>query len=133
MNKLNMTLSELLNMLKIVENHFRSNKANLPLVDKKKKMAKDKSSKKNKKLNSKGSNFKRKKVKKVFKDGTCFHCGKQGHWKKDCKSYLTIVKPDADGASKGLCMIQTSFSLSASTSNSWVLNTACGSHIYKSL
>ena len=105
-------------MLKIAESHFKSDKANLFLVDKKKKMAKDKDSKKNKRLNPEGSNFKRKKVKKIFKDGTCFHYGKQGDWKKDCKSYLASVKPNVDGASKGLYMIQTSFSLSALTFNS---------------
>ena len=79
MNKLNTTLSELLNMLKIVKSHFKIDKANLLLVVKKKKMIKGKGSKKYKKLNPKGSNFKKKKVKKVFKDGTCFHCSKQGH------------------------------------------------------
>ena len=77
MNKLNTSLSELLNILKIVDSHFKSAKANLLLVDKKKKMAKNKGSKKNKKVNPKSSNVKRKKAKKVFKDGTCFHYGKQ--------------------------------------------------------
>ena len=133
MNKLNTIVPKLLNMLQIAESHFKSDKANLLLVDKKKKMAKDKGSKKNKKLNPKDSNFKRKKVKKVFKDGTYFHGNKQGHWKKDCKSYLASVKLDADGASKGLYMIQTTFLLNALTSNSWVLDTTCGSYICKSL
>ena len=36
MNKLNTTLSELLNMLKIAESHFNSEKAPLLLVEKKK-------------------------------------------------------------------------------------------------
>ena len=133
MNKLNTTLSKLLNMLKIVESHFKSDKANLLLVDKKKKMAKGKGSKKNKKLNPKGRNFKRKKVRKVFKDDTCFHCDKQGHWKKDYKSYLASMKPDTSATSKGFYMIQTIFLLSALTFNSWVLDTTYGSHICKSL
>ena len=43
------------------------------------------------------------------------------------------MKQDASGASKGLYMIQTNLSLSTSNSNSWVLDTACRSHICNSL
>ena len=129
MNKLNTTLPELLNMLKIAKSHFKSEKA-LLLVDKKKSMAERKDSKR--KQNPKGSIQKRKKAK-DFANDIYFHCGKQGHWKKNCKSYLVSLKYDASGASKDLYMIQTSLSLSASTFNSWILDTACGFHICKSL
>ena len=47
--------------------------------------------------------------------------------------YLASLKQDVSGASKGLFMIQTNLSLSSSISNSWVLDTACGSHICKSI
>ena len=77
MNKLNTTLLELLNMLKIVESHFKSKKAPLLLVDKKKTKVEKKGSKR--KQNLKGSIQKRKKAKKDFANGACYHCGKQGH------------------------------------------------------
>ena len=56
MNKLNISLPELLNMLKITESHFKSEKTPVLLVDKisKKKTGK-KSSNKNKKMNPKAS------------------------------------------------------------------------------
>ena len=83
------------------------------------------------KFNPKKSFQNKKKAKKA--DGACFYCSKQGHWKKKYRTYLASVKQDASGASKGLYMIQTNLSLSTSNSNSWVLDTACGSHICNSL
>ena len=47
MNKLNISLSELLNILKIVESHFKSEKAPVLLVDKINKKKGKKCSKKN--------------------------------------------------------------------------------------
>ena len=76
MNKLNISLLELLNMLKIVESHFKGEKAWILLVDKisKKKAKKDFK----KKMNSKVG-ISKKKVNKVFTKSTCYHCGKEGH------------------------------------------------------
>ena len=64
---------------------------------------------------------------------TCFHCGKPGHWKRNCKVYLTNVKPGVSDAPKGMYEIHAILSLDSSKSNSWVLDTACGHHICKSL
>ena len=75
MNKLNISLLELLNMLKTVENYFKGEKAQVLLVDKISKKKTKKGSKK--KMNSKTGNSK-KKVK-VSTKGTCYHCGKEGH------------------------------------------------------
>ena len=131
MNKLNTSLSELLNMLKIVESHLKKNKAPLLIVDG---INKKKSGKKGSKrrLNAKGG-IKKKKGKKASGQMTYFHCGKPGHWKRNCKVYLANVKLGVSDAPKGMYEIQAILSLDSSKSNSWVLDTACGQHICKSL
>ena len=56
MNKLNTSLPKLLNILKIIESHFKSEKASVLLVDKIfKKKTDNKSSNKKKKMNPKAS------------------------------------------------------------------------------
>ena len=119
-------------MLKIAESHIKKDKAPLLLVDG---VSKKKAGKKGSKrrLNSKGGINKRKKEKKTFGQSTCFHCGKAGHWKRNCKAYLATVKTGANNAPKGMYEIHTILSLNSSISNSWVLDTACGFHICKSL
>ena len=64
---------------------------------------------------------------------TYFHCGKAGHWKRNCKAYLATMKTNASVAPKSMYEIHTILSLNSSISNSWVLDTDCGFHIYKSL
>ena len=131
MNKLNTSLPELLNMLKIAESHLKKNKAPLLLVDgvNKKKIGKKGSKRR---LNPKGG-IKKKKGKKASGQMTCFHCGKPGHWKRNCKVYLASVKPGASEAPKGMKEVHTILSLDSSISNTWVLDTACGHNICKSL
>ena len=68
MNKLNISLPKLLNMLKIEESHFKDEKTPVLLVDKINKKKGKKSSKK--KLNPK-ANISKKKVKKIFVKDTC--------------------------------------------------------------
>ena len=80
MNKLNMSLPELLNMLKVVESHLKGDKAQLLSVDGKKKQAMKKGTKR--KLNPKKSIKKKKKAKRLSNDGSCFFYGKKRHWKK---------------------------------------------------
>ena len=84
------------------------------------------------KLNAKGG-IKKKKGKKASGQMTYFHCGKPGHWKRNCKVYLANVKPGVSDAPKGMYEIHAILSLDSSKSNSWVLDTACGHHICKSL
>ena len=76
MNKLNISLPKLLNMLKIVESYFKDEKAPVLLVNKINKKKDKKGSKK--KMNSKAG-IAKKKVKKVSIKGNCYHCGKEGH------------------------------------------------------
>ena len=112
MNKLNISLPELLNILKTAESHFKGEKAQVLHVNKisKKKIKKDSK----KKMNPKAS-ISKKKVKKVSTKGTCYHCGKKGHWKRNCKECLVTVK--STSIAKSLCMIQTNLSLSTSFSD----------------
>ena len=98
-NKLNTSLSELLNMLKIVESYFKDEKAPILLVDKISKKKDKKGSKK--KMNPKASILK-KKVKKVSTKGTCYHYGKDGRWKRNYKEYLIILKHKKANIAKGL-------------------------------
>ena len=76
MNKLNISLPELLNMLKIAESHFKDEKIQILHVDKISKKKTKKGSKK--KLNPK-TGISKKKMKKVSAKGTCYHCDKEGH------------------------------------------------------
>ena len=89
MNKLNTSLPELLIMLKTTESHFKGEKTLVLFMNKISEKKGKKGSKK--KLNPKAG-ISKKKVKKISAKGTCYHCGKEGHWKKYCKEYLTTVK-----------------------------------------
>ena len=80
MNKLNINLPELLNMLKIAKSHFKGKKTLVLLIDKINKKKGKKGSMK--KLNPKAS-ISKKKAKKISTKGTCYHYDKDGHWKRN--------------------------------------------------
>ncbi|KAJ9556961.1 LOW QUALITY PROTEIN: hypothetical protein OSB04_011575 [Centaurea solstitialis] len=65
---------------------------------------------------------------KTPEDAVCFYCKEVGHWRRSCPKYLEELKKlKANGAStSGTYMIELH---STSTSNSWVLDTGCGTHI----
>ncbi|XP_075640381.1 uncharacterized protein LOC142612146 [Castanea sativa] len=100
MNKMVVTLLELLNMLKAAEDLIKKENTTVMLAEK---------SDSSLKLKPKGKNFKRKGSQsfnkaqgdKVNKDtekkkakGNCFHYGKPGHWKRNCRHYLASLKND---------------------------------------
>ena len=86
-NKLEVTLPKLLNMLREAASTIKKEKLVLCTGETKKKRKSKKSLKKGK---GKGRPGKAKVAKKdPTKDkGQCFHFGKDGHWKRNCKEYL---------------------------------------------
>ena len=66
--------------------------------------------------------------------GDCFHCGKNGHWKRNCKEYLASLK-DKEGGGKGtsatctLVVYVIDIFLANSYMNSWVFDTGSVAHI----
>ncbi|KAK9018707.1 hypothetical protein V6N11_033754 [Hibiscus sabdariffa] len=132
MNEINKTLPQLLGMLRTAESNMKKGGSKSVLMvrvakEKGKKVAKSKGSGKTK---PKGKDA-LKPTRGVSKDGKCFHCGKIGHWKRNCPIYLEDVKKaKAVGASvSGIYVID----VHVSTSSSWVLDTGCGSHICTSV
>ena len=59
--------------------------------------------------------------------------GNFGYWGYNYKNNLANLKQSKSIVPKGVYMIQTYFSLSDSDSDSWILDTICGSHIYNLL
>jgi hypothetical protein len=132
MNKLEVSLPELLNMLRTAENTLSKEKGKaVMMVSSSKSTGKSSGTKKNKKTIVKKKNMKAKgKAKKSSKaeaksEVKCFHCGKAGHWKRNCKIYLEKIKNDAGPS--GVFIVE--INLSSKDSLAWVLDTGCVSHI----
>ena len=124
MNKLECSLTELLNMLKTAEPTIKKEKGTIMLVAGSKKKKPKNGLKKSKKKAAKPNGG----VKKDKPKGTCFHCGQDGHWKRNCKAYLDSLKSKklGEASTSGMYMIEINLS---TNKDSWVLDTGCGSHI----
>ena len=91
----------------------------------------DPSSSKNKRkgisTKAKGGVAKKKKEKKIALKGTCFHCGQDGYWRKNCKAYLESLKKKASDApfTSSMFVIEVN---NVSNNIQWVFDTNCGSH-----
>ncbi|XP_017970501.1 PREDICTED: uncharacterized protein LOC108660729 [Theobroma cacao] len=95
MNKIEVTLSGLLNMLTQAENTIAKEKLSVHLVSSKKnKNEKRKFSKKDKdEKASTSKGIKPTRGVKMDKDNDkCHFCGKLGHWRRNCKDYLESIK-----------------------------------------
>ncbi|GKB54983.1 putative RNA-directed DNA polymerase [Tanacetum coccineum] len=62
------------------------------------------------------------------KEAVCFYCNTKGHWKRSCPKYLKDLKDGKveKGVHSGMYMIELH---NTTTSDSWVLDTGCGTHI----
>ncbi|KAL8114400.1 hypothetical protein AgCh_021310 [Apium graveolens] len=134
MNKLDVSLAELHNMLKTAESNFPPKKSSVLLIGegsnpkiRKRNPSKKKKVGEEKPVPPKAEDPKSKVV--------CFHCNKVGHWKRNCKVYLAELKKkkgsETTASDSGMFMIEMNMSLSQIST--WVLDTACGSYICNSL
>ena len=117
----------LINLLKTIESTLKKESKIMMLVDSfgSKKSSKNK---KNRKITKQKGGVAKKKSKKTSSKGTCFHCGKDGHWRRNCKAYMESKKKVAYDApsSSGIFVNEIN---TISRGNIWVLDTGCGSHI----
>ncbi|GAV61764.1 zf-CCHC domain-containing protein/UBN2_2 domain-containing protein [Cephalotus follicularis] len=59
--------------------------------------------------------------------GPCFHCGKPGHWKRNCVTFLRSI-------GKGMPYVSyIEVNMNISDSSSWILDSGCGTHICSNL
>ncbi len=68
--------------------------------------------------------------KKADDKGKCFHCNVDGHWKRNCPSYLESLKNKKDTLSEGmldLLVIETN--LTVSSTSSWVIDSGSSAHL----
>ena len=74
-------------------------------------------------------NMAKKKGKETSLKGICFHCGQDGHWKRDYKAYLESKNKVACDApsSSGIYVIMIN---TVSPNNIWVCDTSYGSYIW---
>ena len=131
MNKIMSTTPELINLLKTVESSLRNEKRHVMFMDSSSSKKTSKNKKKSKSTQVEGGMAK-KKAKETAPKGTCFYCGKDGHWKRNCKAYLESKKKVACVApsSSSIYVIKVNI---VSPNNIWVCNTSCGSYIWVDL
>ena len=66
-------------------------------------------------------------------DAECFHYGRTGHWKRNCKDYLESAKKKHNDASTlSIYVIKINTSIT-NDNRIWVLDTRCGSHLVSSM
>ena len=128
MNSLGKSINELHGMLKTAEQSFPTEpKKDVLMVQKDKKVFKRKGkAQKPSYSQGKGKAVAKAKVKAgATPEQKCFYCNQNGHWKRNCPKYLKDKKDGNVASTSGIYMIEINFAIS----NSWVLDTGCGSHI----
>ena len=126
MHHMEKSIAELHGMLKNVETNIQKTNPVL-MVQKGEGMKRKGKDKGNKAKKGKGQFKPKAKKPKPPKEGVCFFCDEQGHWKRNCKLYLEDLKKkkSSEATTSGIYVIEVNLSTSAS----WVLDIGCGSHI----
>ena len=127
MNNIEVSPTELHNMLKTAEPTIKGKTPDVLMVQRKGMKRKGQPKPKAKKAVS--SKPKAPAKQKVPKEGKCFHCGEKGHWKRNCKKYLEELKKQRAGKTaetSGIYIIEVH---NTSISSSWVLDTGSASHL----
>ena len=65
--------------------------------------------------------------KKAAKGGKCFYCGKEGHWKRNCKEYLDSVK-----SKEGMVLVLET-SVVEKFNNFWIVDSGATNNVCTSL
>ena len=105
MNNKETSIPELINLLKTFESTLKKEGKTVMLVDSSSFKKSSKNKKKRKITKQKGGAAK-KKAKETSSKGTCFHCGKDGHYRRNYKAYMELknkVACDAPNIFKYLC------------------------------
>ena len=69
------------------------------------------------------------KKQKVAAQDPCYGCGKIGHWKRNCPTYLKELRAKRDDGQTSGIVFMIYVELNIISSNAWVLDTGCGTHI----
>ena len=127
MNDKETTIPELINLLKTVRPTLMKEGKTVMLVNSSS-SKKGSKNKKKRKITKQNGGAAKKKFKETSSKGTCFHCGKEGHWKRNCKAYMESKKKVAcdTPSSSGIYVVEVN---NVSYGKFWVLDTGCGSHI----
>ena len=124
MNNIESSIPKLINLVKIVEPTLKDKGKAMMIVE-----SLGSKNKKKKKTTKPNRGVAKKKAKETTTKGTCFHCHKDGHWRRNRKAYLESLKKKALDApfTSGMFVIEVN---TICNSNLWVFDTCCGSHIY---
>ena len=110
MNKLDCNLLELIKMLVTTEDTLKNSRGSILVIEWAPSKRKSQGKKKNKpvKKQKKESNPKKDTLKKTMEKEKYFYCNSDGHWRRNCPSYLkSLKKKKSDQPSEDMLIIES--------------------------